>query len=104
MPDPLWNPVLEVNDATARYFRDLGYVVTWDYRGRERWYEILKGSTMVCQFDFGVPLRDLFMDLPHLLAGRSGPSTSDYKLNCVQLPLLRELYEKMRAQPPLAGG
>lgn len=98
---PKFDPLIEVDNDVTRYFRGLGYVVTWDFGRGERWYEILKGSELVCQFDFGVPLADLYADLPFLVLGQSGNSKSNYTLNCVQRELLVELYDKMKSAPPI---
>lgn len=96
---PHLDPLSEINDDVAKYFRKLGYTVTWDYGKGEQWYEILKGDELVCQFDFGVPLVDLYMDLPLFLCGKNGISKSDYTLNCARRELLAELYEKMGSIP-----
>lgn len=98
---PKFDPLIEVDDDIAKYFRKLGYVVTWDYGRGERWYEILKGCELVCQFDFGVPLVDLYTDLPYMLRGQGGPSKSSYVLNCQDKSLLTELYRKMKSTPPV---
>ena len=48
--------VSDIDDEFSRFFRGLGYDVTWDFSRNERdcWYEILDGDRMICQVDFGV--------------------------------------------------
>jgi hypothetical protein len=74
----------EVNDDFARFFRSLGYTVTWDFdrRSSEQWYELLDGEHLVCQVDRGVPLAHFLEDLPAILEGRRGTSESNYTVRC----------------------
>jgi hypothetical protein len=64
----------EVDDEFARYFRGLGFTVTWDFSKKtgERWYEILdEDNALVAQVDFGTPLEEFLTDVPHFLAGQA---------------------------------
>lgn len=75
------NPLEEINDPVAAFFRALGYTVTWDANKSTRWYEILADNQIVCQIDIGPPLADIVEDLTQLAAGRPGTSKSDYVIN-----------------------
>ena len=85
-------------EGFADFFRKIGYAVTWDRDRVSKWHEIYEyenGETksLVCQIDFGVPLRDFLEDLPFLAENRSGrvPSKSAYTFNCSDLAALKRL-------------
>jgi len=64
-----------VDDDVCRYFRDLGFVVTWDAnRSRSNyWYEICDpDGALLIQIDFGAPLAEIIVDLPRLAQGKDG--------------------------------
>jgi hypothetical protein len=67
----------EIKDEIATYFRDLGFIVTWDFDKRTglHWYEIYDGKELLAQIDFGAPLAEIKEDLPQLAYGRSATST-----------------------------
>lgn len=90
----------EVDDEFARYFRGLGYDVTWDCNRRGRWYEVSRGKVVVCQVDLHVSLGTFLADLPDHLAGRPGSSGETYVLNCPDLGLLGELQARAKVLPP----
>jgi hypothetical protein len=71
-----------LDDDVSRYFRLLGYGVTWDFSRKHecKWYEVMDGERLVCQIDFGVPLADILEDLPLLAEGKPGTSKSDYSI------------------------
>jgi len=67
-----------VDDEVTRFFRSVGYTVTWDFRGAARWHEIYEGDEMLLQIDMGPSLADILRDLPLLAEGKPGTSASDY--------------------------
>lgn len=71
----------DVDDEVARFFRSLGYRVTWDCRGRKSWYEISDKGGLFLQIDKGVPLAHLLEDWPFLAKDKEGTSSSDYTVN-----------------------
>jgi hypothetical protein len=93
----------EVDDDFARFFRSLGYTVTWDFdrRRTEYWYEILDGEHMVCQVDYGVPLAHFLEDLPALAEDRRGTSASNYTVSCSpsEASRMRELARRALEYP-----
>lgn len=74
--------LVEVDDEFTRFFRALGYTVTWDYDARGRWYEIVDEHGLLCQIDCEAPLADFLEDLPALATGQSGTSAAAYEVRC----------------------
>lgn len=74
----------DVDDEVSRYFRALGFRVTWDFhfRSGNRWYEILVEDERVAQIDFGVPLARLIKDMIHWAKDMSTMDPPDYDI-CV---------------------
>jgi hypothetical protein len=87
------------NDEVSRYFRSMGYSVTWDFSGRlnRKWYEVMDGQNLVCQIDFGVPLADILEDLPLLAEGKLGTSKSDYVISSEDDEALKTLGQRILA-------
>jgi hypothetical protein len=78
------SPFAEIDDEVTRFFRSLGYWVTWDFsrESREKWYEIYDGDELVYQADVGVPLADLLEDLECFARGKEqGTSASNYTVS-----------------------
>jgi len=96
------NPLADVDDEFARYFRSLGYVVTWDFNRTERWYEILDGKRMLCQVDIGVPIAHFLEDMALFAQGiRKGTSASIYTANG-EPEDFKAIYERTLRTPPPA--
>jgi hypothetical protein len=88
----------DVDGELVRFFRGLGYTVTWDFdkQHTEYWHELYDGEGLVCQVDFGVPLAHFLEDLPLLAEGRHGTSATAYTVNCSDVARLRELARRAR--------
>lgn len=102
------NPFDDVKDDLAGFFRGLGYVVTWDYDARGRWYEFLDAEGLVCQLDDKATLDAFLEDLPELIEGRSGTSSVSYEIRCPtknmgRFRVLAERAIAARGLPPKRG-
>lgn len=84
MPRPTPWYAQDVDDEVSRYFRSLGFEITWDFRheNRTRWYEIFVDGELVAQIDFGVPLARLIEDMILWSEDLSVMDPSDYDI-CV---------------------
>jgi len=97
--------VSEVKDDVAKYFRLIGFEVTWDFDKRTglRWYEIYDGDEQLVQIDFGVPLAELLTELPRLAAmEEDDPARRDPKATWEvrgSLEDLRRVVARMRETP-----
>jgi hypothetical protein len=70
----------DVHDDFAEFWRGLGFVVTWDYDRKGKWYEILSGDRLLLQVDFEVTLTAFVEDLPLLAEGKNGTSNVYYEI------------------------
>jgi hypothetical protein len=61
----------KVDDGFARFFREHGFEVDWDFSKRDgaHWYEINLNGKMLCQVDMHTPLAEFLADLPVFAAG-----------------------------------
>ena len=92
----------KVDDDFARYFRQLGFDVTWDFSQRtgERWYEIYDGDRLLCQAIpiGGVPVDDFLEDITCFVAGRTnGTSKSDWSCRCDDNNKLKLILDRVAA-------
>jgi hypothetical protein len=77
------------------FFTSLGYEVSWDYCGGDKWWEILKDGKLVCQVDEIAPLEDVISDFYSLYLGI--PQTTigpEYTITAPDSPELTELFQK----------
>jgi hypothetical protein len=91
----------EVDDEVSRYFRSLGYTVTWDFNRQraEKWYELLDGDRIVLQVDFNVPLACILEDILLMADGKPGTSNRDYTIACERDADLKEAVRRIRLHP-----
>lgn len=72
----------KMDDDVARYFRALGYEVSWDFDKHDgaHWYEIIDPKTdrLIMQIDMGVPLAHIIEDMICWHEGRKATSKSNY--------------------------
>lgn len=78
------NPFSEIDDDFARFFRQRGVTVTWDFDRSTglHWYELGDERGLICQVDFGVPLEEFLADLPHFVEEREGVGPTSYTCCC----------------------
>jgi hypothetical protein len=91
-----------IDDEFARYFRALGYEVTWDFQRKtgEHWYEIYEGGVLLCQISKKAPLAEFLDDLPHFAEGRRGVGPTDYWIACEDDEKLRAIATRVQEAKP----
>lgn len=99
------NPLCgHIDDPLSRYFRSLGYDVTWDFRAatKEYWYEIYHCDASIAQIDMGIPLRTVHRDLCCWARGEDSPEDGPtYKINAPDGPWWSELLQRVAANEPV---
>lgn len=88
-----------VKDEVTKFFKSLGYTVTWDFSnstGKE-WYEILLNNELICQIDMGVPKDVIIEDFRCWHEGKDSTSSYNYAVMTgpPNSPLFLELLEKV---------
>lgn len=78
------------------FFASLGYEVSWDYCGGDKWWEILKDGELVCQVDEIAPLEDVISDFSALYLGVPQTTTGpEYIISGPDSPELTELFGRV---------
>lgn len=68
----------EKTSDVSKFFKKLGYEVTWDFNDSGRWWEILtKNNIEFLQIDMGIPLSAIIQDFRCFREGKS-EGNSDY--------------------------
>jgi hypothetical protein len=83
-----------INSEFIQYFEKIGFTITWDCKGYQRWHEIMDGEKLLCQVDFGVPLADFLEDLPHFANGEPGTSATEYTASGTR-KTLKAIYQRV---------
>lgn len=84
------------------FFEKLGYTVSHDYYGGEKWREIYKNNKLILQVNWNVPLDILLEDLKQIKSGKDTWESrypEDYVINAEDTPEWNEFLEKMSLTP-----
>lgn len=82
----------------TKFFENLGYVVTWDYHGGDKWREIYKSDKLILQADWNVSLDILLEDLKQIKDGKDMWESRypvDYYINAEDTPEFEEFLTKI---------